>query len=63
MFRQDGFIPMLWLPTVRGMKVWVEIVMSLGMLALWGAVVATTLEATPAPPASRAAAVVLPAGR
>ncbi|CAN7298082.1 hypothetical protein [Rhizobacter sp. LjRoot28] len=45
------------------MKVWVEIVMSLGMLALWGAVVATTLEATPAPPAARAAVVALPATR
>ncbi|MGE5864298.1 MAG: hypothetical protein ACM32J_04305 [Rhizobacter sp.] len=45
------------------MKVWVEIVMSLGMLALWGAVIATTLEATPAPPATGAAAVVLPAAR
>lgn len=45
------------------MKVWVEIVMSLAMLALWGAVIATTLEAGRAQPATPAAVAVLPVAR
>ena len=49
MFRQDGFIPRAFVPTVRSMKTFVEIAMSAAMLALWAVAVMVTVESTAQP--------------